>query len=700
MQSLTPLPQGGRRAEAWFAFAVFVACLVFHLWGVRVGWSNKNLPGEEFRQAQTALSAQFIQREHNFSLAYPTPVLGKPWSVPMEFPLYQWTVVVVSDSTGLGLAKAGRLVSVGCFYLALPAVFMLLGRFQVERGRRWLVLAVLLTCPLYIFYTRGFLIETMALMFSLWFWLAFEYAVERRGFGWLFLATIAGAGAGLVKVTTFMLYLLPAGLWAVRRLWLRRERGAWRGDLAWMAAASVVPFGLTLWWLRFSDRLKATNPMAEFLTSDRMMGFTLGTWETRLSPEMWAMKWHFVSEALTSLPVVGLCAAVALLAARQRARQVGLCVAVFVAALLVFPELYARHGYYYVANTAMLVVAMGLALVGLAESKAPRWAVALALLAVTGGQASRYLNHYYAVQGAAYGGGNGLTLLLRELTRPDDVLVVSGHDWNSMFPHFAQRRALMIRTGEVRDTPNLRAGLANLRSEKIGALALADATDHSFALNYLLVEHGLDPRPLCRWRNMSVYVPSERRAESARLLRQRQYPDVEWTPEAEPPAERLAGEWFETTSLGSPQREIFSTMTPEPVRFMATYGPGLDRTNTPALFGAHPVTRLVFRLPAGTHTLRTVAIIKPDTAYDPNLHRDRTTDGVEISLWSLRSGERAERLFGRLLDPRANPADRGPQPLAIPFTLSQAGEVELFVGSGPNGRDTCDWLYFEPLILD
>ncbi len=291
-------------------------------------------------------------------------------------------------------------------------------------------------------------------------------------------------------------------------------------------------------------------------------------------------------------------------------------------------------------------------------------------------------------------------LLLRELTRPDDVLVVSGHDWNSMFPHFAQRRALMIRTGEVRDTPNLRAGLANLRSEKIGALALADATDHSFALNYLLVEHGLDPRPLCRWRNMSVYVPSERRAESARLLRQRQYPDVEWTPEAEPPAERLAGEWFETTSLGSPQREIFSTMTPEPVRFMATYGPGLDRTNTPALFGAHPVTRLVFRLPAGTHTLRTVAIIKPDTAYDPNLHRDRTTDGVEISLWSLRSGERAERLFGRLLDPRANPADRGPQPLAIPFTLSQAGEVELFVGSGPNGRDTCDWLYFEPLILD
>ena len=38
-----------------------------------------------------------------FRLAYETPVLGKPWSIPMEFPLYQWTVVVVSDLTGIAL---------------------------------------------------------------------------------------------------------------------------------------------------------------------------------------------------------------------------------------------------------------------------------------------------------------------------------------------------------------------------------------------------------------------------------------------------------------------------------------------------------------------------------------------------------------------------------------------------------------------
>ena len=158
-----PTPPSSR--ETRFALALFVACLVFHFWGVGVGWESKNLPGFEFRQTQTAISALFIKQENNFSLAYPTPVLGKPWSIPMEFPLYQWTVVVVGKLTGLGLTKAGRAVSIACFYLMLPAIFLLLARWRVPPGRRWLVLAVVVTCPLYIFYGRAFLIETMALMF-------------------------------------------------------------------------------------------------------------------------------------------------------------------------------------------------------------------------------------------------------------------------------------------------------------------------------------------------------------------------------------------------------------------------------------------------------------------------------------------------------------------------------------------------------
>ena len=70
------------------------------------------------------------------------------------------------------------MVSVACFYLSLPAVWLLLGRLGLARSRRLLVLGLMLTCPVYFIYARAFMMETMALMFSLWFLQAFVAAVE------------------------------------------------------------------------------------------------------------------------------------------------------------------------------------------------------------------------------------------------------------------------------------------------------------------------------------------------------------------------------------------------------------------------------------------------------------------------------------------------------------------------------------------
>ena len=284
--------------ECRLALALFAAALLFSLWGVHVGWASKRLLGFEFRQAQTAVSAYWIKEEHNFSLAYPTPVLGKPWSVPMEFPLYQWTVVGLTEVTGLSLTKVGRAVSITCFYLCLPAIFLLLRRWSVPVGRRWLVLAVVVTCPFYIFYARGFLIETMALMFALWFWVAFERAVTGRSVPWLVGAMLAGTGGGLVKITTLVVYLLPAAWWAGHRLWSRRKDD-WARDAAWMAAAVAVPGVATLWWLHFSDATKELNPLGSFLTAANLRGFNLGTVEAHFSAKWWGMKLRIVTEELS-----------------------------------------------------------------------------------------------------------------------------------------------------------------------------------------------------------------------------------------------------------------------------------------------------------------------------------------------------------------------------------------------------------------
>jgi hypothetical protein len=685
--------------ESRLWLALFLGCLAFHCWGVGVGWQSKNLPGGEFRQAQTALSAYWIKAENNFSLAYPTPVVGAPWSIPMEFPLYQWTVVITSKVTGWGLTKAGRAVSIACFYLILPALFLLLARWRVDIGRRWLVLAVVVTCPLYIYYTRGFLIETMALMFGVWFWLAFERAVTGRSRVWLLVAVLAGTGAGLVKVTTFLLYLLPAGAWALRRLWDQRKN-QWPTDLAWMAGTVALPFAATLWWLDFADTTKLQNELGRAFTSAALRDFNLGNMATRFSPGMWATKLRIVGEQLTSLPALLLCALLVPFAARARWREIAACAGFFASVLVIFPVLYTRHDYYYVANTVLLLVAMGLGLVALAESTMARGVVGLAVGLVIGGQAWRYTTHYYPGQNQISPGGDGLTRSLQALVRPDEVIVVLGQDWNSMTPYFAQRRAVMIRDDILHDRARVERAIAALKGYKIGALVIAGRPPGYPAMIELAAAQGISREPLYGWKDARIHLPEARRTESLYGLLDGYFHEVQLAPGVAPPQEDLGARWLEVASLRRWQRVPFMAMQPMPVRFFASFGPALDGSSGQPMYGAHPVTRLVFALPPGSHTLRSF-LQMPLDAYRQDLPDTQATDGVEVGLYALEGTGERRQLATRRFDPRNNREDRGTlRPLEFTFTLPAAGEVELFFGPGPAGRDTRDWIQLGPLKID
>jgi len=598
---------------------------------------------------------------------------------------------------------AARSISVACFYLMLPAVWLLLGRWGVAAGHRWVALAVVVSSPYYIFYGRGVFIETMALMFSVWFWVAFENAVERRHRGWLAVAVLAGTGAGLVKVTTYLLYLIPPGAWAVRRLWRTRKGGAWRTEFAWMAAAVAVPCGAALWWVGHADAVKAANPLAHFLTSASLREFNLGNSAMRWSPELWAMKWRIIREELTWFPLVAGCLLIALLRARHRLAGMALCAGVFIAALVIFPQLYAIHDYYFMASALLLLLFMGLALAGLAESRAPRWLATAALLTVVSCQAGRYFGHYYPTQSSISVGGDGLTAALKAMTKPDDVIVVFGHDWNAMIPFYAQRRAIMVRDRGQESPEHLGRSLELLGDTRIGAVVIDDREDNGADRLAPFIKLGIDPRPFCRWQNMMVYLPPERRAEAVYMMNGLGFSGVKWAtadiPEDAGPEPKFDGNWHETKKMITHQRAVFQAMQPMPVRFFSSFGPLIDRVNGLLEYNAHPDTRLVFSLPAGAHRMRCLVWLPP-AAYDPQLADDKATDGVEVTFSQRRADGTVEVLFTRLIDPRRNESDRGVLPLQADFTMDRAGEVELFFGPGPAGNNTCDWVKLNRLVID
>ena len=68
------------------------------------------------------------------------------------------------------------------------------------------MLVLVLTAPVFIYYSRAILIESTALCFSLWFLYGFIRLSKSAHWGWYLLTLICGSLAAVVKVTTFMVW--------------------------------------------------------------------------------------------------------------------------------------------------------------------------------------------------------------------------------------------------------------------------------------------------------------------------------------------------------------------------------------------------------------------------------------------------------------------------------------------------------------
>src|SRR5580704_7828424 len=74
-------------------------------------WNMPLASPHAFRETQTASTVYWMLRGGPW-INYQTPVMGPPWTIPFEFPTFQWIVGCVA-SLPISLDNAGRLVSWG-----------------------------------------------------------------------------------------------------------------------------------------------------------------------------------------------------------------------------------------------------------------------------------------------------------------------------------------------------------------------------------------------------------------------------------------------------------------------------------------------------------------------------------------------------------------------------------------------------------
>ena len=681
------------RAEKRLLAVLFAAALLYSVGGIGYHFTMGFMSGHEFRQAQTAITTYYIDQQNNFSLLYETPILGKPWiSILMEVPVYEWSVVGLSRATGWPHVVAARAISATCFYLTLPAVWLLLGRLAVPKPRRLLPLALILSAPLYLYYSRAFLMDSMALMASAWWLLAFVRTMDERRWGWLALAIVAGTLAALVKSAVLAVWLVPGaayGAWVLAHD--VRARTGWMAPLKtvlWGLATVAVGLGLLRCWVVYTDPIKAAHASAWIFTSKTLTQGNWGLFDFKVifSAELWRMLLHGWEQAIMPRWLIGLLLVAGLALPGVRWRVLGTGSLFFIAQLL-FPWAYAYQDYYFYACAIFLHVALGFVLFGLLDSRLPRGVVALVLLGPFAAQVRAYWQEYRLGQITVHQGGYTFTSLIRDTTPKNSVLVVAGADWAAMTPLYSQRKALMVRNGLEYDRKYLERALDELADEEVGALVVFDRLrENKEFIRIVASRFDMDAREPTVMSSQGADVYFARSyvlSAHLRLKNTRDYPGLSTPPGAldNLPVPNVVKIPPETAS------RVFPHIRPGPYQVDFEFGLDWLKADPQAVLSVHPNSNLWLMPPAGAKEIRwtygifSAAYAKPEAR----------TDGVEFLIVGERSDGQVRRIFRRHLDPWQKPGDRGDQQVIIPYQ-PLPGEVLRF-STRPFESSAYDWAY-------
>ena len=651
--------------------------------------------GHEFRQAQTALSIQAMQRD-GFSIDYPTPILGKPWSIPMEFPLYQYAVVKYSEVFDVGVTQGGRWVSAWCFLLGLPALILLLREAGFSWGASALGVIPVITAPVYLFYSRTVMIESMAWAASAWFLvgvLNYRRSGAPEGLG---LALVAGAIAVLVKATTWAAFCLP---WAGLFIWdfwqMARRKSTptnWRPLIVQAGGIGVPLLLLGFVWVKTADAIKGENPLAHFLLSSGLSRFNFGSWAARWDAANWGMLFQRWSEALLPwwviLPAFGL----GLIARKSRLITL-LSAGGFLGIQMIFFGLYLFHDYYLYANGAMVGLAMG-ALAAVGWDNGRRWFAsalpALGLLVAVGaGHFDLYRSHQYVYQTMPSKGVSALSKVMQAIVNPDEVVVAHSPDWNSSLAFYADRRMMMIPDAQMYLNPDhVKQAVELLKDESTPLfLMMRESKVHGDWLADRIDDMGLWPAPLFTTSSaVTAYARIDRYPAMRQKLEVLDFKGIFLTP-----AYPRTADADKMQTAGTKMAEEMAEMGLFPTAVVFPYGFRIDRDSQGLSLGTHAPTELYLPVPEGATAVKIVFGVNPDSLSQKDF------DGVGVQLELISPEGTATPFYQTWISP--NSADHRRE-ISVDLPTSQSSELLYRVTGGPRDSYAYDQAWLRSLEFE
>jgi hypothetical protein len=230
----------------------------------------------QFRQTQTAWGIREVERNGMNFLHLRMPVLGQPFEVPFEFPLFQNIAGLFSILSSISPSTSGRIVSLFFYCLSL-VLLVYLSRELFEKNYFLFFLPLFTLTPFAIEWSNAVLIESTAVFFLLLAlvfankYLASNYIVYAIG------ALVFLSLAALVKITT----TLPLSFFLILFLVLKSKNRILGRPVLISFLISILSLLPAVFWTLHADSIKSSNPWAEWLTSNNLRTWNFGTINSR-----------------------------------------------------------------------------------------------------------------------------------------------------------------------------------------------------------------------------------------------------------------------------------------------------------------------------------------------------------------------------------------------------------------------------------
>lgn len=455
-------------------FVGFAIIAAFSLDILSYGFSYPIIDLFGFRQAQTAITSYwFIDEGYKFN--YITPILGPPWSIPFEFPIYQYIASFVQEVSGITLDQSGRLVSIIFFYVSAATLFFIMRALKLSVVQSLVPVVIFLGSPFYLFWARTFMIESTALAFGLLSILFFIKSIRNKNYVSTGFATIFGVLSALSKVTTFGICLTFISLMFL--LFISEKRSgkiniSYRQLLIAVVPVVLVPVAIAILWNNHADFLKSQNSLATFIISENLTKWNFGTIKEKLALTTWLAILNR-GELITGsagFVVLGLVSVMS-----KKVFWISFFAIVsFLTGPIVFTNLYVVHEYYFYANGLFLLIFMSGGIIALLEY---RYIFASSLIVFTiliVMQYKYYDTYPVIIEQSQHAPYVKIGSAVKAETKKTDIIIIYGHDWNSAIPYYAERKAIMDRNFYPLENEEMQNSLNKLNKNSVGAVLLCD----------------------------------------------------------------------------------------------------------------------------------------------------------------------------------------------------------------------------------